>query len=243
VRQLAEDDGVTDQQSAMEEMVRRIGERRTSKRSVLVTHAFVQGGKESDSERTLSIGGAETIAAATFDGFTYAALGHLHRPQQIGNERIQYAGSLLKYSVSEADHDKSVTVVDIDGEGDVTIKRTALPILRDLRHLEATLDELISGEPQGNVEDFVYVTLRDKGPVYDAMARLRTVYPNANHIEQPQFVPEGAMKLPDQDHRSQSVGELFAAFFVEVEGEPLSDEESAALNEVIASLGNLEDGP
>ena len=162
----------------------------------------------------MSVGGAATIAASVFEGFQYVALGHLHRPQSVGGgnidrERVQYAGSLLKYSKSEIDHDKSVTVIEIDAAGDITTERIALPLARDFRAIEGTLDQLISGEAQGNPDDYVYVTLSDKGPVYDAMARLRAVYPNAIHIEQKQFVPEGAMNLPDEKHRSKSVIELF----------------------------------
>jgi exonuclease SbcD len=147
VREIAQDDTITDQQTAMAEMLRRVAQRRTSARSVLVAHAFVQGGSQSDSERTLSVGGAATISASLFDGFTYVALGHLHRPQHIGSQRIQYAGSLLKYSLSEVGHRKSVTVVDIDGAGEVVVERVSLPLARDLRHLEGTLDELLAGAP------------------------------------------------------------------------------------------------
>ncbi len=238
VREMAGDDSILDQQSAMEEMVRRARDRRTSDRAVLMAHAFVQGATISDSERTLSVGGAATIAPSVFEGFDYVALGHLHRPQSVGGggidrERVQYAGSLLKYSKSEIDHDKSVTAIEIDAAGDITTERIALPLARDFRAIEGALDQLISGEPQGNADDYVYVTLSDKGPVYDAMARLRAVYPNAIHIEQKQFVPEGAMNLPDEQGRSKSVIELFESFFDEVQGEALSDDERAMLVEVL----------
>jgi exonuclease SbcD len=167
------------------------------------------------------------------------ALGHLHRPQHIGSQRIQYAGSLLKYSLSEVGHRKSVTVVDIDGAGEVVVERVSLPLARDLRHLEGTLDELLAGAP--GTDDLVYVTLLDKGPVFDAMARLRQLYPHAIHIEQPQFVPQGAMELPDAEHRRKSLSELFGTFFEQVQGEALSDGERSALDEVLASMTRLED--
>src|SRR5690606_29206659 len=120
------------------------------RRSVVVAHAFVQGGAESESERPLSVGGTGAVGVGVFDGFDYVALGHLHRPQAIGTKRggegaagasggsaaeahrsadavdvvdvanaaapwrsarIQYSGSLLKYSFAEADHAKSVNLV------------------------------------------------------------------------------------------------------------------------------------
>ena len=84
---------------------------------MLVAHAFVTGGLESESERPLSVGGAQQVAASTFAGFDYVALGHLHRPQSCGSDTVRYAGSLLKYSFAEHAHDKSVSVVDIGARG------------------------------------------------------------------------------------------------------------------------------
>ena len=93
-------------------------------RSVVVGHAFVVGGSASESE-PLSVGGSGAVAASVFDGFDTVALGHLHRPQTLG-ERIHYAGSLLKYSVSEAGHAKSVSLIELDARGGVRIEPIAL---------------------------------------------------------------------------------------------------------------------
>ena len=242
VRELADDDTIVDQHSAMAEMVRRIQLRDRAPRSVLVAHAFVQGGTISDSERNLSVGGASTVAASVFQGFDYVALGHLHRPQSVGGggvdrDRVQYSGSLLKYSKSEVDHIKSVTVIDMDGAGDIQTERVQLPLARDLRVVTGTLEALEARGPEGNADDYIYAMIDDKGPVYDAMARLRKVYPNAIHIEQAQFVPEGAMRLPDRERRGQSITELFGSFFVEVQGEDMGEDERAMLRDVLEELG------
>jgi exonuclease SbcD len=57
---------------------------RDGARAVVVAHAFVQGGEPSESERDISVGGAETVPASLFAGADYVALGHLHRPHAVG---------------------------------------------------------------------------------------------------------------------------------------------------------------
>ena len=198
-----------------------------------VAHGFVAGGSESESERPLAVGGAETIDASVFNGFSYIALGHLHRPQSIGSPRIQYSGSLMKYSTSELDHTKSMTVAQIPLTGDVVIERVPIPPLRDLRRVEGVLDDVIARGPEGNPDDYVVVRLLDKGPVFDAMARVRTVYPNALHLERIQVELEGSVKLPSKDHREMGVPELFDAFYLEVMGEELDEEAREVLLEIL----------
>ena len=88
-----------------------------SRRNVLVTHQFVTGSARSDSE-TISVGGTDNVDAKVFRDFDYVALGHLHRPQQCGRENIRYCGTPLKYSFSEADDEKSVTIVSLFGKGE-----------------------------------------------------------------------------------------------------------------------------
>ena len=182
------------------------------------------------------------MPASVFEGFDYVALGHLHRPQsvgggRIGKDRVQYAGSLLKYSKSEINHEKSVTLIDVDGKGQVQFERLPLSVPREFRLVDGTLETIIeqaeAQERAADKNDYIYALLRDKGPVYDAMARLRSVSPNAVHLEQPGFVPEGAMALPNAEARRRSVPELFADFFETVQGEPLSDVERATLLEVL----------
>ena len=233
VRQLLEDPAVVDQESAMRAVVDDIRARATAERVVIMGHAFVAGGSASESERPLAIGGAETIDASVFDGISYVALGHLHRPQSVGSPRVQYAGSLMKYSLSELGHDKSMTVVQIPLEGDVALERVPLPPLRDLRRVEGELEDVIARGPEGDADDYIVVKLLDKGPVFDAMARVRTVYPNALHIERPQIELEGTVKLPSRDHRSMGIHELFQAFYQEVMGEELDAEASEALAEIL----------
>jgi exonuclease SbcD len=218
-------------------------------RRVLVAHAFVAGGLESESERPMSVGGAQQVPAAVLAGFDYVALGHLHRPQTCGTETVRYAGSLLKYSFAEHAHDKSVCVVDIGppgsaaedaddaGRARVTIEAVALKPRRDVRRLEGTLAELLERSPTDpRRDDYVLASLLDDGALYDPIGRLRAAYPNALAIERPAFERPG-VEGPRRP-RPGSVGdvELFEAFFRYVTDEDLGDERRAALTDVLDGL-------
>jgi exonuclease SbcD len=236
VRALLEQDDIHDQQAAMAAMVARVHAGSQHPRRVLVAHAFVDGGLASDSERPLCIGGAEVVGADLFAGFAYTALGHLHRPQKVGSGDVHYAGSLLKYSLNEIEQPKSFTVVDIGADGAATVQRHPFSPLRDLRRIEGTLEELLAAAPQGPPGDYVVATLLDKGPVHDAMARLRQHYERMLHIELPELVLDSSIQLPGHDHASLGVGDLFESFFEQVTGDPMNPDERGALQEVLADL-------
>jgi exonuclease SbcD len=218
-------------------------------RRVAVAHAFVAGALESDSERPLSVGGATQVPAAVFDGFDYVALGHLHRPQRCGSETVRYAGSLLKYSFAEHDHDKSVSVVEIGAPGSadgdagaagrarVAVETVALTPLRDVRRLEGTLAELLErGAFDPRPDDYVLAALLDRGALLDPIGRLRGVYANALSIERPLY--ETAGSAGQRRPRPGSVGdlELFGTFYDYATGERLDEQQRAELAAIIDRL-------
>ena len=206
-------------------------------RAVLMTHAFVLGGAESESERPLSVGGAGTVPATCFAGFHYVALGHLHRPQTVGAAAIHYAGSLLKYSFAEANHTKSVSLVDIDAYGRCTVERIPLTPRREVRCLTGTLAEILTGPQAGESrDDYLMVTLLDREPILDAMGKLRSVYPNVLHLIRPQLTPTGDGYSQRGDHRRLSDVELFNAFFEQMTGERLNPAQAEAYTAVIETL-------
>ncbi|PEN14273.1 exonuclease sbcCD subunit D [Longibacter salinarum] len=194
-------------------------------RAVAIAHVFAQGGDLADSERTLSIGGAETVHISRFQRFCYTALGHLHRRQHIGASNgeaprhVRYSGSLMKYSFNETGHDKSVHIVDVDGDGTCEIETIPLELRRDLCRIEGTMTEILDG-PADHVDpdDYIWVTLTDDGPVHDAMSRIREVYPNALHIERPRRVETNKLQQMTGDASSLSVDEVFETFFTYVTG-------------------------
>lgn len=146
-------------------------------RWVVVAHAFVEGASKSESERPLTrVGGIETVSAAVFDGASYVALGHLHRPQAIGAPHVRYAGSPLAFGFDEAGAQKSMTLVEIGGGGQVTIEEIPFTPPRRVRVLRGKHAELLLA---GASADFLKVLLTDEVPVIDAMKRLRDVFPNA----------------------------------------------------------------
>lgn len=204
--------------------------------SVIVAHAFAAGGSASDSERPLCVGGTAAVSTDLFSGFSYAALGHLHRPQQMDSGRLNYSGSLLKYSFSEINDHKSVSMVEISRDGKIEIERISLNPRRDLRLVEGELKELLKGPEDGlSREDYLLVHLKDKGAVLDAMGRLREVYPNVLHITRPLLNPVGPGAHSRGDHRRQTETDLFRSFFSQVMGEELTPEEEHVFSGAVDS--------
>jgi exonuclease SbcD len=227
--------GIHDHDSAMRAMMDRVlGIHPRGERALVVAHAFVAGGEESESERPLSVGGAARVESLCFQGIHYVALGHLHRPQAVGEERIQYPGSLLAYSFSEAGHAKSVNLVELHADGTVGVERISLVPRRNVRCIEGYLSEILKGPEAGeNRDDYLMVTLNDKGPILDAMGKLQEVYPNVLHIERPVLTVGGEVCGTQIDHRKVSDAELFASFFSQVTGDELTEEEAAAYASVV----------
>jgi exonuclease SbcD len=218
-------------------------------RRVAVAHAFVAGGLESESERPMSVGGAQQVPASVFDGFDYVALGHLHRPQACGSEAVRYAGSLLKYSFAEHAHVKSVSVVDIGAPGSadggagpagrplVTVETVALTPRRDVRRLEGTLAELLErGPADPRRDDYVLASLLDDGALFDPIGRLRAAYPNTLAIERPAYERAGTEGPRRPRPGSVSDVELFETFFRYVSDDDLGDERRAAVADIIDRL-------
>ena len=151
----------------------------TATRNVLLTHQFVTGASTCESEE-ISVGGSDNVDASVFECFDYVALGHIHGPQNIGSARIRYCGTPLKYSFSEANHHKSVTVVKLGEKGHLEIRTCPLVPKHDLREIRGTYEELTAKSYyQGtSVEDYLHIILTDEEDVPEAMGRLRTIYPN-----------------------------------------------------------------
>ena len=140
----------------------------------------------SDSERPLAIGGAEYVSAHLFEPFHYTALGHLHQAHYVLNETIRFAGSPMKYSISEEHHNKGFFIVEIDGEGQVSVEKRALTPKHDMRTVEGTMEEILLHPVS---EDYVFVKLLDETPVLFPMEKIRSVYPNAMHVERKMLMP------------------------------------------------------
>jgi len=204
---------------------------------VVVSHCFLDGGSESESERPLSIGGADKISPRLFSEFDYVALGHLHGPQYKGSEHVRYSGSILKYSFSEQHQHKSVTLVDVAAQTPAQIQLLPLTALRDVRIIEGELAHLLDlGITDAKREDYLMVRLLDKHAILDAMGKLRSVYPNVLHLERTGLMAGEQAVALNRDHIKKGEMAMFRDFFSQVSGEALSDAQQAVMDEILTKL-------
>ena len=207
-------------------------------RSVAVAHAFIAGGASSESERPLSVGGSDSVSPACFAPFSYTALGHLHAPQQAGAANIRYAGSLMKYSFSEAGQRKGATIVDLAADGSVTIEEAALAAPHDLQVVRGTLQEILEDrECFPKSEDYTAIELMDKGPVLDAHGKLSRIYPNVLQVTRPGLMEQaGALREQGRKKLERPDDVLFGEFFADMTGETLDEAQKKELFDVLEEL-------
>lgn len=208
-------------------------------RSVVVAHAFVVGGESTGSERSISVGGVETVAAEVFSGVDYVALGHLHSPQRV-NETVRYSGSVLPYSFGERSHRKAVWLLDLDADGIAEIRRHELPVIRGLSELRGTLDELLTEDRFADAEsDYVDAVLTDARRPVDAMRRLRDRFPHAVHLRW-----EGASVTEGLDYRARVHGrtdtEIIHSFVTDMRDAPSAGERQLIERAVREAIGEPE---
>lgn len=208
-----------------------------ARRNVLVTHQFVTGAARCESEE-LSVGGADNVDASVFAPFDYVALGHIHGPQNVGGERIRYCGTPLKYSFSEAGHQKSVTIVELGEKGSLEVRAVPLLPQRDMVELRGSFAQLKSPEFYGQVDRdaYVRVILTDENDIYDAMGQLRPVYPNLMALDYDNLrTRSGAVVLEEADVKRDPL-ELFADFYQQQNHQPMSEEQRRYLTELLETI-------
>lgn len=210
-----------------------------SQRNIIITHQFVTGAVRSDSE-DVSVGGTDNVSADIFADFDYTALGHIHKPQNIGSERIRYCGTPLKYSFSEAKQDKSVTVIELGKKGDVNVRTVKLIPLRDMTELKGSYEELMKKsfyEGTGYTEDYVHITLTDENDIPDAVSKLRLVYHRLMKMDydnartKKQSIIEGMTSAREADPEK-----LFGEFFESQNNVPMNDEQAAFVSGIIKEV-------
>lgn len=179
----AEENDIESYQDAVETVLSKVSIDKTQ-RNILIAHQMVTGAQRCDSEE-IAIGGLDNIDFEVFDDFDYVALGHLHGPQRVGRDEIRYAGTLLKYSFSECQHKKSVTIVELSKKGDVFVDTVSLKPLRDMREIRGRYEELMTKDyyKDQQVDDYLRIILTDEEEIPDVLGRLRTVYPNIMKLE------------------------------------------------------------
>ncbi len=202
----------------------------SSQRNILVAHQFVTSGElqpeRCDSEQ-VSVGGLDNVDASVFEAFDYVALGHLHGAQRIGRDTVRYSGSPLKYSFSEVNQVKGVTVVELKEKGSLGITKLPLVPIRDMRRIKGPIAALTDSKfySQANTLDYIHAILTDEEELYDAIGKLRSVYPNIMRLdfENSKSVYQESLKLAAEAVEQKTPLELFEEFFRNQNNIPLSE--------------------
>lgn len=211
----------------------------TSERNILITHQFVSGASTCESEE-ISVGGTDNVDTSVFTDFDYVALGHIHGPQNCGSEHIRYCGTPLKYSFSEANHQKSVTVVELEEKGTLNIRTISLTPIHDMSEIRGAFAELTDPVYYTNnpiIDNYLRITLTDEEDIPDAVGRLRIIYKNLMRLDydnkrtRANNIITGAT-----DTETKSAYELFAEFFEQQNNAAMSDEQSAYIKDLIEKI-------
>lgn len=211
----------------------------TSERNILITHQFVSGASTCESEE-ISVGGTDNVDTSVFTDFDYVALGHIHGPQNCGSEHIRYCGTPLKYSFSEANHQKSVTVVELEEKGTLNIRTISLTPIHDMSEIRGAFAELTDPIYYTNnpiIDNYLRITLTDEEDIPDAVGRLRIIYKNLMRLDydnkrtRANNIITGAT-----DTETKSAYELFAEFFEQQNNAAMSDEQSAYIKDLIEKI-------
>ena len=205
-------------------------------RNILVTHQFVTGASRSESEE-ISVGGTDNVDAYVFEPFDYVALGHIHSPQTCGSEKIRYSGTPLKYSFSEVNDKKSVTVVEFFEKGKVTYKTVELIPQHDLVELKGSYEELTLKSFYENTtrqEDYTHITLTDEEDVPNALGKLRAVYHRLMKLDYDNQRTRSNREIGGADDvEFKSPSELFSDFYQTQNNQPMSPEQMEFMRELI----------
>lgn len=236
----------------------------TKKRNILVSHQFYAGGGvtplTSDSEVHV-VGGIDNVDVGVLEKFDYAALGHIHKCQKVGSESNRYCGTLFPYSVSEAEEEKFVTMVEMGAKGE-EVQTTNLPLTlkRRVRKLSGTMEEVLgmavnadlpcaSQVAKGNADlpvtpqdaakchDYVSITLTDEVEAYNPREQLEEVYDHILEIRIDNSRTRKLLELGEFEAENLDPYEAFCDFFAEINGREMTEEEDAVLKEVLQEGG------
>lgn len=221
----------------------------SAERNVLVAHQFVTGAISAGSE-AVNVGGLDNIGAEVFADFDYVALGHIHKPQNVGgNESIRYCGTPLKYSFAEWQQQKSVTFVELGAKGSLQLELVPLQPLHELRYLKGTYQELMNKkfyqdypvDEDGYLRDFYYITLTDEADVLNALQNLRSVYKNILQLDydNQRTRTDSALEIENQPEEKSPL-ELIDSFFEQQNNQPMSEQQKAYVVKLLEKLGGEE---
>ena len=203
--------------------------------NIILAHQFLTGSEKSESEE-LAIGGLDNVDVSLFDKFDYVALGHLHKPQKLIRETVRYSGTPLKYSLSEINHKKSITEIEINSKDNIKIILHPLTPKRDVREIKGKYKDLIKEEnyKNTNLDDYVSIVLTDKDEIINAGPVLNDIYKNVMKISYENQNKDlkddfdGQLKV-----KQKSVLEIFDELFLQQNGENMTQEQKDYLIKII----------
>lgn len=208
------------------------------KRNILAAHQFVTGAGRCESEEVI-VGGLDNVDAEVFEAFDYVALGHIHSPQWIGRETVRYCGTPLKYSFSEANQKKTVTVVELKEKGQTEFYTVPLEPLHDMRILKGTYLEVTAKTFYQDMdkEDYVKVILTDEEDIPDGLQKLRIIYPNLMRLEYDNSrTRQDRMIETAEDAEQKSKLELFEEFYEMQNNQPMSLEQEDYMEHLLEEI-------
>lgn len=214
----------------------------TGERNVMIAHQFVTGAERCDSE-SVSVGGVDDVGADIFADFDYAALGHIHGAQRVGTETVRYCGTPLKYSFSEVNHKKSVTVAELKEKGSTEIRTVPLTPINEMREIKGSYMEVTSRGfyTEENRNDYVRVILTDEQDIPEGIGKLRAVYPNIMALEYDNKRTRAEYRdIELTNEKIKTPTELFSEFYEQRNNAPMSAEQQEYISELIEKLWDNE---
>lgn len=237
VRHFFPEETIANYTEAMKVVVEHM-ELNSEERNILVAHQFVTGAMRSDSEE-ISVGGLDNVEASVFETFDYVALGHIHRPQKMGSERIRYSGTPLKYSFSECQDNKSLTIVEVKEKGNVEIKRIPLVPLHDMVKIKGNFMEIMNpmNFPAIDSNSYLHITLTDEQDIPEAFRRLSDVYPNLMQMEYDNTRTRQKREIHiSTENARRNPLEMFANLYETMNNQPLSEVQQEYIQKKIDAI-------
>ena len=213
-----------------------------SQRYILIAHQFVTETSQSELEEK-NVGGLDNISAEIFCDFDYVALGHIHKAYSIGKKkRIRYCGSPLKYSLSEINSEKSVTIVEINSKDDFKTEIVSLVPLRDMQVIKGTFEEITKNSfyCDINTKNYISMTLTDENEVPNALQKLRDIYENILKLDYDNKRTQKYNKIDFEKIKKRDPFEVFSEFYELQNNQKMTAEQEEIMKNLIGEIWEVE---
>ena len=205
--------------------------------SMSMSHSFVTGAKQTESERDISVGGAAQVSSSLFNlpGIDYVALGHIHGPQKVGGNGplMRYSGSPIPFSFSEQNHVKSSVIVDTQAADPIEL--VPAPVYRNLATIEGTLSELLSSSFDKYRGHFLRIIVTDPERPANLFAKLSQKFPYV--LEHHHLTQSTAVSVAELEAIRTEPLAVLREFFEMSGGRDLNDGELSLIQDAWEKVG------